>query len=149
MLTENLEKQLATLQKWLLIACGAAATFLALAISDIPNRGMAYFPSWFPVWLIVQLAVTPMGIALLHGKTWRQLPFAARKKTAFGYLLVSWVTVFAFGLKMVSEIPFYSFWDGFVCFMMVVGGFGVIFLILAYLAIRRERPVSPGEEMFP
>jgi hypothetical protein len=82
------DKQLLEVWKhFMWVSVGASVTLLATAAAEIPNtRYEAYFPGWYAVWFILQVAITPAGLALLIGKTWRTLPLSYRLNTAFGFL---------------------------------------------------------------
>ena len=104
MTTDYLEKQLANYKRLLLASIGAAVTLLATAVADIPNHPDMYFPGWFAVWFILQLATVTPAVVLLLGSELRKLAFAERLNTIFGYLAVAWVVLIAFGLKLASMI---------------------------------------------
>jgi len=147
MATEDVEKKLEIWKPWLLISVGASIMLLLIAIADIPNQGRAYAPSWFYVWPFFQLAVTPAGFVLLISKAWRQIPLHQRLDTAFGYLGVAWLSLFAFGIKSGSDTPVLQSVLGATLLAVLIGG-SAIALGLSYWLLHRARSTLP-EEIFP
>lgn len=142
MTTDYLEKQLVNYQRLLLASIGAAVTLLATAVADMPNHPDMYFPGWFAVWFILQLATITPAVVLLLGSELRKLPFAERLNTIFGYLAVAWVVLIAFGLKVASMIAI-----SLPLLAIFLSGIGVAIGIVYWL-LRRSHINAP-EAMFP
>ena len=143
--TDYLQHQLELWHRWLYICVGVAVTLLATAIAEIPNMNgymaVGYFPGWFGVWLIFQIAITPAGFAILLGKSWQTLPLADRISTGYGFLLTAWVTFLAFGIKSAGTSA-------------VSEAIGILILVFAglllgsYFWLKRLHQRS-AEELFP
>jgi hypothetical protein len=99
------------------------------------------------VWPFFQLAVTPAGFVLLISKAWRQIPLHQRLDTAFGYLGVAWLSLFAFGIKSGSDTPVLQSVLGATLLAVLIGG-SAIALGLSYWLLHRARSTLP-EEIFP
>jgi hypothetical protein len=86
--------------------------------------------------LFTLLYTTWSGFHLLWGKPWRNLPLTEeRSKTSFGYLLASWIIVFAiFAYSWLPPL-------GLIWFIYTV------FLLLTYWRTRKQ--LSTSDEMFP
>lgn len=110
MTIDYLEKQLANWKQLLLVSIGAGGTLLATAIADIPNHLNTFFPGWYGVWFILELATFTPAIVLLFGGALRELPIAARLNTIFGYLAVAWLILIAFGLKLSDIVTVSWLW---------------------------------------
>jgi uncharacterized membrane protein len=141
MTTEDLEKKLAKWKSVLLVIIGAGVTLLATAVADIPNHPYMYFPGWYAVWFILQLATFTPAVALLLGSEMRKLPFAERLNTIFGYLAVAWIVSIAFVLKLAFNS--YS-WPLLWTLLSVLG----IVIGIAYWLLRRKYVNAP-EAKFP
>ncbi len=100
MATDSLENNLANFKRILLIWIGAVVTLLIVAIADIPNFQSPYFPGWYGIWLIIQVGTISPSIMLIIGSGFRKLPFPERFNTLFAYLVVSWVALVAFAIKI-------------------------------------------------
>lgn len=152
---DYLQHQLELWKRWLYVCIGASVTFLATTIADIPNfdsnatsfyhveasvGGMGYFPGWFGVWLLLQVAITPLGFLLLFAKGWQGLPISTRLKTAYGFLLTAWVAFLAFGIRATGfDAPELL---GYLVFLL-----GIV-LSVSYLWLKRAY-LTPSEELFP
>jgi hypothetical protein len=142
MTIEDLEKLLAKYQHMLLVTAGAGVTLLATAVADLPNHPQMYFPGWYAVWFILQLAtVIPVAVLLL-GNGFVQLPFAERLNTIAGYSAVAWIVLAASGLRVANTgaISFLWLW-------VFLGCLGIA-LSLVYWLLRRRLIHSP-EANFP
>jgi len=139
---EYLERQLAVYQRLLLAVLGAAVTLLATAVADLPNNPTLYFPGWYAVWFILQLASLLPGAVLLGGGAFRSLPLAQRLDTGFGFLALTWIVLAALGLKLAGTLAV-----PWLALGAVLGGLALA-LGLAYALLRR-RHVSQPEAMFP
>lgn len=142
MTTDYLEKQLANYGRVLLVCIGAAVTLLATAIADMPNHPNMYFPGWYAVWFILQLATITPAVVLLLGSELRKLPFAERLNTIFGYLAVAWIVLVAFGLKIANSgtISWPSLWS-------FLSGIGIMMGIVYWLL--RRKYINAPEATFP
>ena len=101
---DHLEELLASWKRVLLVCLGASVTLLATAIADIPNNPNPYFPGWYGVWFILQLATVTPALVLVFGSQLRKLPLAERLHTVFGYLVVAWIVLVSLGLKLACTI---------------------------------------------
>ena len=101
----SLEKRLEIWKRVLFINIGASFTLLATGIAELPNISRPYFPGWYGVWFIVQLASLLPGFVLLWGKHWMQMPLRERLNTIFGYFVVAWITLLPVGIRMGSNTP--------------------------------------------
>jgi len=136
MTTDYLEKQLANWKRFLLVSIGAAGTLLATAIADIPNHPDMYFPGWYAVWFILQLATFTPAVMLLLGSELRKLPLGERLNTIFGYLAVAWIVLIAFGLKLAfATVSWPMLWN----FLSVIG----IVMGIVYWLLRRKYINAP------
>lgn len=102
---DTLEKRLEIWKRILFINIGASITLLATGIAELPNISKPYFPGWYGVWFIVQLASLLPGFVLLWGKHWMQMPLRERLNTIFGYFVVAWITMLPIGIRMGPNAP--------------------------------------------
>lgn len=131
MTTDYLEKQLANYKRLLLACIGAAVTLLATAVADMPNHPDMYFPGWYAVWFILQLATITPAVVLLLGSELRKFPFAERLNTIFGYLAVAWLVLVAFGLKIAyNTMAWIWVWN-------FLSGIGIVMGIVYWLLRRK------------
>lgn len=142
MTTAYLEQQLATYKHVLLVCIGAAVTLLATAVADMPNHPTLYFPGWYGVWFILQLATITPAVVLLLGTELRKLSFAERLNTIFGYLLAAWIVLVAFGLKIANTdmISWPLLWS-------FLSGIGITIGIVYWLL--RRKYINAPEATFP
>jgi hypothetical protein len=96
----SLKKGLETWKYFLFINIGASITLLATGLAELPNLSKSYFPGWYGVWFVVQLASLLPGFILLLGKHWIQIPLRDRLHTIFGYFVITLVNVLSIGLRM-------------------------------------------------
>jgi hypothetical protein len=88
------------------------------------------------IWFLVQIAITPPGFFLLFGRRWKALPLSReRLSTGLGYLLASWLSLFA---PLIWGAGF-----AYTLFLLL----STVFLGLAYLRVQKK--FSNSEEMFP
>ena len=139
---DHLEDLLANWRRVLLVCVGASITLLATAIADIPNGRNPYFPGWYAVWFILQLAAVTPAIVLVLGSQLRKLPLADRLNTVFSYFAVAWIALVSFGLKLASTIA-----SSLALLTIFLCGTGVA-LGIVYLLLRRSCVKAP-EAMFP
>lgn len=142
MTPDYLEKQLANYQRMLLALAGAVVTLLATAFADIPNHLNPYFPGWFGVWFVLQLAAITPAVVLLLGSEMRKLPFAGRLNTVFGFVAAAWVALVAFGVELAGLISVSP-----PLLAIFLAGSGVA-IGLVYWLLRRSHVNAP-EAMFP
>jgi hypothetical protein len=137
---EYLEKVLVNWKRILLVNVGASITLLATAIADIPNHPNPFFPGWYGVWFILQLATTiPVLVLVLSGRM-RKLSLAERLDTIFGFCLAAWIALISFGLKS-QDLISNSFLSLSYC------GVGIALGMIYWLL--RRRCVSAPEATFP
>ncbi len=143
---EQREQELERVKLGLMLCIGVCGTLTFFAVTG-PGEGMSLAWSWYLLWLIFQIAVTPVGFVLFVSRDWRQLPLSQRLNTAFGYLAVAWVLFFAFIVKTNHDMA--SAYGGLptLVFYGLVGSAGLA-LIWSYWLLRRAHDNSP-EEMFP
>jgi len=144
MAIENIERRLVIWKQVLLVSIGASLALLAMPIAELlvtfyPGSPSGY-SGWYVVWSVVQIATMTLGVILLSGRGWRDLPLSTRLNTIFGYLTTGWVTLLAFGFKVgrddiSSELIF------------LIIGIGVV-IGLGYWWLCRSHVNAP-EEMFP
>ncbi len=136
MTIEYLEQQLEKWKRILLLFLGAG---LALAASTFGYMEPYTFSlGWVTAWVVLQLGTVPVGLLMLFGKDWRQLPLTQRLNTAFGFLAVAWLAWLAIGFRVAGE----SFAT--VAFILLLGAI----LAAIYLVLRRAKAYAP-EEIFP
>ncbi len=142
MTMDYLEKQLASYQRLLLAGTGAAVTLLATAVADIPNHPEIFFPGWYAVWFILQLATIMPAVVLLLGSELRKLPFASRLNTISGFLAIAWVVLAAFGIKLAGMVSI-----SLPVLAICLGGIGAAIAIAHWLLHRSV--IDAPEAMFP
>jgi hypothetical protein len=132
---EQLEKQLESWKKGLLVALGASVTFFATTLAVTSQVG---FWGWYVVWVIIWLAVAPPGFYLLMSRKWRKVPLSKRLNPAFGYLGCAWLILVSAGIKgYFSASPTCTALH--VIFTVVLGA--------GYWVLRKKKDAP--EELFP
>jgi hypothetical protein len=120
------ERQLQTGQKLMYMALGSSIAILFHVVD--PLRDL--------IILFTLLYTTWIGLHLLWGKSWRNLPLTEeRSKTIFGYLFASWLVacaVFFSSLVVTSGLFLFTY---------------TVFLLVTYWRTRKKRSLS--DEMFP
>ena len=126
--TEQLEKELQTWNRFMYMALGAAIALVASSPNDFALTGI--------VWLLLQIAITPLGFLLLLGKRWKSLPLTPERMTiGFGYLAASLILFLLPGILGATD-PLY--------FLFLVG----YLILLVVLYFRRQKKPSDSDEMF-
>jgi hypothetical protein len=142
----RIELNLEAWKRALLVLAGATVTLLATAIADFPEDRHLIYPGWFAIWLIIQLAVTPPGIALSMSNKWRAIALRDRLDTEFGFLILAWAAALAFVIRTMGFATTEML--GFInCarFLLVVSG---IALVTAYLLLK-GRASAKLKDLFP
>lgn len=124
--TKHLEKQLSVWNRLMYVGLGSAATLVASSFDQFLGV----------VWFALQIVITSSGFFLLWGKRWKNLPVSKeRTQTIFGYLIASWLLLFAPVVLGVDPL-YYIFIFGY-----------AIFLLMIFWRIQKK--LSNSDEMFP
>lgn len=136
MLDEHALQRLKVLREVLLVGSGVVLTLLLTVF----RRGGESLPfGWTALWLITTLGCVPMGIFLLIGRSWSDVPLGLRRGLVMGYLLIGFVNFFSLALNVMytSEVA------PILCVPLAYAlGLGVVYL-------RLFRGESKAEELFP
>ncbi|HLO18591.1 MAG TPA: hypothetical protein VK206_27415 [Anaerolineales bacterium] len=135
---DSLNKRFRIWQHILFINIGASIALLATGVADLPNISSPYFPGWYGVWFVVQLASFLPGFVLLFGKHWVQLPLRERLTTIFGYFAVAWITWLPAAIRAGTPS------------LYIIRLFlsGCVIIAIGYRWLRRKSVETPSE-MFP
>lgn len=136
MLDEHALQRLKVLREVLLVGSGVALTLL---LTVFRHGGESLPFGWTALWLITTLGCVPMGIFLLIGRSWRDVPLGLRRGLVMGYLLVGFVNFFSLALNVMytSEVA------PILCVPLAYAlGLGVVYL-------RVFRGEGKAEELFP
>ena len=124
---DSLEKKLMLWKQILFIVLGASITLLATGVGELP-MGNPFFPGWYAVWFVIQLAAILPGFVLLLGKHWVKLPLKERLNTIFGYFAVAWIVFLAFGVRsLVLPLPGSYWWIAGLALVMIAGSYGWLY----------------------
>lgn len=138
--TNSLHRRLEIWRYILFMNLGASLVLIATGVAELPNiASKPYFPGWYGVWFVVQLASFLPGFVLLWGKHWIQIPLRERLNTIFGYFVVTWLTILPIGLRMGPNAP-----DSFNYFFL-----GCAAAIAAAYWWLRRKSVGMQNEIFP
>ena len=145
---ERLIQKLEGFGRWSFVGFGAALTLLLMAILQMHVMHKSQVIEWYIAWGLLELLVTPTGLFLLFAKPWRQLPMRDRLDVAYGYLAISWLGCFAFGLQTGSDPRNWTnFFDIGLFVTLIVAAYGAL-IGLTYWLLRQAEKTRP-EEMFP
>ncbi len=136
MLDEHALQRLKVLREVLLVGSGVVLTLL---LTVFRHGGESLPFGWTALWLITTLGCVPMGVFLLIGRTWRDVPLGLRRGLVMGYLLAGFVNFFSLALNVMytSEVA------PILCVPLAYAlGLGVVYL-------RLFRGESKAEELFP
>ena len=126
--TEQLEKELQTWNRFMYMALGAAIALVASSPNDFALTGI--------VWLLLQIAITPLGFLLLLGKRGKSLPLTRERMTiGFGYLAASLILFLLPGILGATDPLDFLFLVGYL-------------ILLVVLYFRLQKKPSDSDEMF-
>jgi hypothetical protein len=147
---EPVENKTAFWKHWLFMFVGASLTMMALALTNPPNERILSSGhwNWYLIWALVQLAGLPIAVAFLFSRDWRRLPFLERLNAAGGYLIVEWILVAAFFVKIQSDESGNVFVG--LAGLLLMAGFvaGSLAIVVAWAWLARAHNRLP-EEIFP
>ena len=136
MTIEYLEQQLEKWKRTLMLFLGMGLTLVASTFwLPIP---CSLSVGWALAWLVLQLGTMPIGLLMLFGADWCQLPLAQRLNTALGFLSAAWLGWLAIGFCIASQ--------SFLAFASIL--LPGMLLALIYL-LRRRASLNSSEEIFP
>lgn len=135
---DSLHQRFELWKRILFINIGASITLVATGIADLPNLSGPYFPGWYGVWFVIQLACLLPGFVLLWGKHWMQIPLRDRLNTILGYFAVTWVAALSAAIRMGLNLAELA------RFFLI----GWVIIALGYGWLRRKS-IKADTEIFP
>jgi hypothetical protein len=147
---EQIESKATFWKHWLFMFVGASLTMMALALTNPPNERILSSGhwNWYVIWALVQLAGLPIAAVFLFSRDWRRLPFLERLNAAGGSLIVEWVLVAAFFVKVQGDKSGHVF-EGLTGLLLMAGFVaGGLAIVVAWAWLARARNRLP-EEIFP
>ncbi len=129
--------------RWALI--GANSTFLLTPIADLPNQTNPWFPGWYGIFVILNVAILVPICWLLIAASWKSRLISERLGLVFGFAALEWLLLLALGLKLAQTAA--SSLPQTMIPIFVVG----VLLAVAYGLIQRRlrRTLESPESMFP
>ena len=140
---ERIYNELEKYKKALLVVLGIVGTLLFTALIGDTRFYPGDAPcGWFGLWFLTTVACIPLGIVMLFGNWWREIPLEDRRRTAMGYLLVGFINFISLAfLTRWYSIASYAFT------IPLTVGYGIILLIITTrlnIVVKEEK-----EELFP
>jgi hypothetical protein len=134
-------RRLAQFRKALLFLAGcSSALFVTIVTGDLSSLNSAFPSGWFVLWLLTIIGSVPLGIVMLIGSGWKELPMVERRATAMGFLAVGFVDLLGLAIHLAVESAGPVVW-------LPVG----LYMLGLFAAYSRAYagPAAAKEEVFP